>query len=717
MASPSHKKLRSNEKEDRISSLPNELIHHILSFLDAQLAVQTSVLSRRWKFIWTTLPFLNFDEMNRNLPDKVFPKFIRKVISRRKLDSNIYKMKLRVKTGFPADDLNNHVKYAISHGVQDLNVDTCNCELSIFKSNSLKQLELAMNFESAMDFHLGSMLLKDCWDLPALTSLYLVHANKDICSHRIPESCFSCLPALKFLHIESFSLPTSFCSPALATLYLRSCKFPETLWDLPSLISLELEDVDIPLDISDFFSALVSLQNLTMWCCFEPVKDCLISCPQLLYLELKTIMGTASTLSPNIVILSPKLRSITTVGIFIITRGLFKLENANVKLHGGIDDKFATPWGMLKQYYYRLILMFAGLGSTKILTLDLDTIEALSVVHDLVECSSSPFNNLKYVKIPHGYKESSLSGTLKSYLLSDSPGATIVTRLPQNDVIPQIASVPQNVVLEESLETPTTELADSQGIHEKVCTDTLGKRVQEEHVVKNSGLVDGKVRQVSPDPMQGLGGLLPIAPGGEGNDWKLSSRGNSDFGLWQGHEVNSEFVGLLDLILEKYPETFEHFNTTSKKLCTIKLNLLCTLVNAFTETTMTDNEILSEYRTLFTSLQRSFNLEWLVSCLNNIEQLQFSQHEIHAINSCIGDAKNKLQVWPTVGAEKLAKKQEAFETMGTNYAAREAFETMGSNHAATEAYGTMGSNHAARAGYIGDDRCLVLNSDSQVLRN
>lgn len=40
MASPVRKKRKLNENEDRISSLPNELIHHILSFLDTQLDVE-----------------------------------------------------------------------------------------------------------------------------------------------------------------------------------------------------------------------------------------------------------------------------------------------------------------------------------------------------------------------------------------------------------------------------------------------------------------------------------------------------------------------------------------------------------------------------------------------------------------------------------------------------------------------------------------------------
>lgn len=369
MASPIRKKDRLNEKEDRISSLPTELVHHILSFLDTQLAVQTSVLSRRWKYIWTTQPFVNFDEINRFFPENVFAKFTRSVFSRRNQHSNIFKMKLRVRSGFSWDDLKYQVEYAISHGVRDLDVEAYNCDTSIFKSNSLKQLKLAMNFD-----HL--MLLEY---LPALTNLHLVQQYFHDIPEYIPEPpVMSCLASLKILRLDGFTLPNSFRFPALTTLYLKKCKFPPTIWDLPSLLSLKLEDVHIRLDISEFFSVLVSLQNLTLLCCFDAVKDCLISCPQLLYLELKMIMRTTTFVTPNIAILAPKLRSITTVGIFTITHGFFELQNANVKLHGCFENKFAMPWGILIQYYYRLVLMFAGLGSTRILTLDLEAIEVTS---------------------------------------------------------------------------------------------------------------------------------------------------------------------------------------------------------------------------------------------------------------------------------------------------------------------------------------------------
>ncbi|KAI3852145.1 hypothetical protein MKX03_015605 [Papaver bracteatum] len=48
--------------EDDISKLPDFLIHHILSFVKVKQAAQTCILSKRWRNIWTSLPFLFFDE-------------------------------------------------------------------------------------------------------------------------------------------------------------------------------------------------------------------------------------------------------------------------------------------------------------------------------------------------------------------------------------------------------------------------------------------------------------------------------------------------------------------------------------------------------------------------------------------------------------------------------------------------------------------------------
>lgn len=48
--------------EDRISKLSDTLLCYILSFLPTKYVVGTSILSTRWRYLWTTIPDLDFDD-------------------------------------------------------------------------------------------------------------------------------------------------------------------------------------------------------------------------------------------------------------------------------------------------------------------------------------------------------------------------------------------------------------------------------------------------------------------------------------------------------------------------------------------------------------------------------------------------------------------------------------------------------------------------------
>ncbi|GJN14416.1 hypothetical protein PR202_gb01239 [Eleusine coracana subsp. coracana] len=52
--------------KDRLSLLPDDLLHNIMSFLTARQAVQTCVVSRRWRNLWRSMPCLNVDQREFN---------------------------------------------------------------------------------------------------------------------------------------------------------------------------------------------------------------------------------------------------------------------------------------------------------------------------------------------------------------------------------------------------------------------------------------------------------------------------------------------------------------------------------------------------------------------------------------------------------------------------------------------------------------------------
>ncbi|KAK1372649.1 hypothetical protein POM88_028842 [Heracleum sosnowskyi] len=191
-------------------------------------------------------------------------------------------------------------------------------------------------------------------------------------------------------------------------------------------------------------------------------------------------------------------------------------------------------------------------------------------------------------------------------------------------MIPPMTSLslrPQNILLEEPLATSSKELVKSQDKHKKVRVESMEMSVKEEHV---GGFCDQ---------------MLDAHVAGEHNHQANSYRGYSHSGIWQGHEVNPEFVDLLDVIMKKYPKTFEYF-TTKSNFCTMELNTLCISVNAFTRTSLVDvdTEMINEYKALFADLQRSFNIEWLTLCKKKTAKIQnaFGTKDKNIHVGCIG---------------------------------------------------------------------------------
>ncbi|KAG2581568.1 putative F-box/LRR-repeat protein At3g18150 [Panicum virgatum] len=58
---PRSKRAKAMDEGDRISSLPDELRRHVLSFLPARDTVRTSVLAPKWRHLWASARRLNVD--------------------------------------------------------------------------------------------------------------------------------------------------------------------------------------------------------------------------------------------------------------------------------------------------------------------------------------------------------------------------------------------------------------------------------------------------------------------------------------------------------------------------------------------------------------------------------------------------------------------------------------------------------------------------------
>lgn len=148
----------------------------------------------------------------------------------------------------------------------------------------------------------------------------------------------------------------------------KSCQFP-------ALTTLTLVNVAFPEDTRDFFRALVNLQNLKVELVDHSVMaDHVINCPQLVNLETVACTSPITSHRGKIIISSPRILNFSSIGFFPITFGVSELVYVNSKLTYSIP-----PPEDVKKSYCQFIDMFSGLGSARVLTLDLKTIEVITL--------------------------------------------------------------------------------------------------------------------------------------------------------------------------------------------------------------------------------------------------------------------------------------------------------------------------------------------------
>ncbi|KAF5188870.1 F-box/RNI-like superfamily protein [Thalictrum thalictroides] len=172
--------------EDRISNLPDEIIHHILSFLDMKIVIQTCILSKRWRPLCTNLPCLNFVSKQTTWD------FVEKTLLHQDPSSNIHAITLRLvlpyywRTPLPL------IQFAIPQGIRilDLQLDCYGLTIKVphclFTCQSLVNLKLRLVLHSYMEL----MFLYD----PYQYKQHVVYVEPTTVK----------LPLLKTLHLESF---------------------------------------------------------------------------------------------------------------------------------------------------------------------------------------------------------------------------------------------------------------------------------------------------------------------------------------------------------------------------------------------------------------------------------------------------------------------------------------------------------------------------------
>ncbi|OIW08015.1 hypothetical protein TanjilG_20116 [Lupinus angustifolius] len=191
---------------DRISDLPDCVLLYLMTFMDTRHAVQTCVLSKRWKDLWKHLTnlILHSDDF-RNL--RIFNKFVSCILSSRDGSISVHDLDF-VHDGCTSIRLLNRVsKYAASHNIKELTINTelnlkQDFELphSILSCRSLTYLDLSIENNSVRDVKLPKSL-----ELPALKCLYLTFVTFTTSDNGCAEP-FSKCKVLNTLGIELCSV-------------------------------------------------------------------------------------------------------------------------------------------------------------------------------------------------------------------------------------------------------------------------------------------------------------------------------------------------------------------------------------------------------------------------------------------------------------------------------------------------------------------------------
>lgn len=159
---------------DSISGLPDELLGKILSLVPTKLAVSTSILSKRWKFLWTYLPKLDFIDRDESL--LVLKHFIHKNLPLHRapvIESLRLSLYESIETNIKPEDIRTWVEIAASRHLRELDV----------------------SYSSDKKENMVPDTLFACKTLVVLKLRFLTLVD-------VPPSTACCLPSLKTLLLE-----------------------------------------------------------------------------------------------------------------------------------------------------------------------------------------------------------------------------------------------------------------------------------------------------------------------------------------------------------------------------------------------------------------------------------------------------------------------------------------------------------------------------------
>ncbi|KAI3890382.1 hypothetical protein MKX03_028204 [Papaver bracteatum] len=190
-----------NDEVDKISKLPDTLIHHIYSFLPTKCVLSTCILSKRWRDLSNSVPILYFREWRTNFEEdyalavKKIMNFVDTVLFVHE-KPKIKKFLLNVSDCFDETRVNRWIRTIITRKVEELVLYVPYDEkpfifpLSFFTCDSLIMLDL--------EYH-GILNLPKTISFPKLKILRL--ANIVFVNENLTRELFSNCPILEELSL------------------------------------------------------------------------------------------------------------------------------------------------------------------------------------------------------------------------------------------------------------------------------------------------------------------------------------------------------------------------------------------------------------------------------------------------------------------------------------------------------------------------------------
>jgi len=158
-----------DENEDKLSDLPECVLLHILSFLNTKYAVQTCILSKRWKNIWKRLPNLIICYSHFKNPSD-FEYFFHRFLGTRDCSTALEVLDFCQEN---LDGYQSHLewiaRYAFTHNVKGVRMD-------VRKVQHLRSYFFSCDTLTSLHISVASplqTLFPNSLNFPALTNLFL----------------------------------------------------------------------------------------------------------------------------------------------------------------------------------------------------------------------------------------------------------------------------------------------------------------------------------------------------------------------------------------------------------------------------------------------------------------------------------------------------------------------------------------------------------------